>query len=474
MTRKKQLESITIVGAGVTGLAAAWKVQQLSPDTRITILESSNKVGGVLQTERIKDYLVETAADMFTSQPSTALELCREIGIDDQLLTTSEPKHKAYVGLKDQVVPVPQGFSLMVPSQEESIRQWPLLSESGKQRLLDEVNVAKRDYESEAIDEDFASFAVRRFGQEAFDVLIQPLVSGIYSADPKKLSMNATMQRFVEMEKEHGSLMRAVGKKSASSDSKASGARYNLFRTPREGFGGLISALVDRLAGVEIRTESNVREVSHSGSSKWTIQLDGSSIESDALIIAAPAKSAASMLPSFGSLQTELAGIESTSCAIVAMGIDRSELPEDFKGFGVIYPHIDGGSTIAISFASNKFAGRAPEGKLLLRFFIGGAMQESLVDLPDEKLVELALRQFEASFGCRPQREFEKVYRWKKTMPQYHVGHLDRVDRIESLAAKISGLELAGKSYRGVGIPACILSGFEAAERLFDFPVVKP
>ena len=469
MSRNKQPESITIVGAGITGLAAAWKVQQLCPGTRITILESSDRVGGVLQTEQINGFLVETAADMFTCQPPTALEFCRDLGIEDQLLTTAEPEHKAYVGLKDQVVPVPKGFSLMVPSQEESIIAWPLLSESGKQRLLDEVNVAARDHGSEG-DEDFASFAVRRFGKEAFDVLIQPLVSGIYSADPQMLSMNATMQRFVDMEREHGSLIKAVKQKSAASDSKASGARYNLFRTPREGFGSFVSALVDQLEKVEIKTEVCVRKVSPCDDSKWKIGLDGSSIDSDAVIIAAPASAAAKLLPAFESLQNELAGIKSTSCAIVAMGIDRSELPEDFKGFGIIYPHIDGGSTIAISFASNKFAGRAPDGKLLLRFFIGGAMQENLVDLPDAKLIELALGQFEASFGCRPKPEFEQVYRWKKTMPQYHVGHLDRVARIESHTARISGLELAGKSYRGVGIPACILSGFAAAERLIDFP----
>ena len=147
------------------------------------------------------------------------------------------------------------------------------------------------------------------------------------------------------------------------------------------------------------------------------------------------------------------------------MGIDRSELPRDFDGFGIIYPHIDQGSTIAISFSSNKFSGRAPEGKLLLRFFIGGALQEELVDLRDEDLIKIALDQFEKSMGCRPSPEFQSVFRWKNTMPQYHVGHLDRVGRIETLTAGITGLELAGKSYRGVGIPACIVSGFAAAER---------
>lgn len=466
MSRKSPLESVTIVGAGITGLAAAWKVQQLSPQTHVTILESSQRVGGVLQTKRIGGYLVETAADMFTCQPATALELCRELGIEDQLLTTAEPKHKAYVGMKDQVVPVPQGFSLMVPSQSESILAWPLLSESGKQRLLDEVNVATRDYENDSSDEDFASFAVRRFGQEAFEVLIQPLVSGIYSADPKMLSMNATMQRFVDMEKAHGSLIEAVRKKSAASDAKASGARYNLFRTPEAGFGSFVSRLVEALDEVEIRTGVPVRDVTQI-ESKWKVELESSSIECDAVIMAAPAQAAAGMLSSQASLQEQLSGIKSTSCAIVAMGIERSELPADFKGFGVIYPHIDGGSTIAISFASNKFAGRAPDGKLLLRFFIGGALQEGLVDLADDKLIELALNQFSASFACRPQPEFSEVFRWKKAMPQYHVGHLDRVARIEASVAALDGFELAGKSYRGVGIPACIASGFAAAENLF-------
>lgn len=465
---QNKLKSLTIIGAGITGLAAAWKIRQLAPQTRITIFESSPHVGGVLQTKRIGSYLVETAADMFTCQPPTALELCRELGVEEQLLTTATPQHKAYVGLKDQVVPVPQGFSLMVPAQQEPIESWPLLSDAGKQRLLDEVNVAARDYTSNG-DEDFASFAIRRFGQEAFDVLIQPLVSGIYSADPQKLSMNATMMRFVEMEKEHGSLIKAVREKSASSDSQASGARYNLFRTPREGFASFVSTLVDRLADVEIRTDVEVREVKQSANSKWLIKVEDASIESDAVIVAAPAQSAAKLLPDHDSLRRELAAIESTSCAIVAMGIDRSELPKgskDFEGFGVIYPHIDGGSTIAISFSSNKFAGRAPDGKLLLRFFIGGAMQEGLVDLPDEELIELALQQFEASFACRPAAEFTEVFRWKKTMPQYHVGHLDRVARIESIVSKMGGFELAGKSYRGVGIPACIASGFKAAESL--------
>jgi oxygen-dependent protoporphyrinogen oxidase len=355
----------------------------------------------------------------------------------------------------------------MVPSRETSIREWPLLGESGKRRLLDEVNVVARDYAGDDSDEDFASFAIRRFGREAFDVLIQPLVSGIYSADPTLLSMNATMSRFVEMEKQHGSLIKAVRDKESSSDAKASGARYNLFRTPGNGFASLIEALMNSLDGVETRTDARVHEVRQTGQGKWKVSLEESGtkadIESDGLIVTAPAQPAASMLKNYSSLSAELAGIKSTSCAIVAMRIDRSELPRDFKGFGIIYPHIDGGSTIAISFSSNKFAGRAPDEKLLLRFFIGGALQEHLVDLTDDALIKLSLDQFEKSLGCRPTPEFQTVFRWKKAMPQYHVGPLGRVGRIDALTAALPGLALAGKSYRGVGVPACIESGFRAA-----------
>ena len=237
--------------------------------------------------------------------------------------------------------------------------------------------------------------------------------------------MNATMKRFVDMEREHGSLIAAVNARASSSDANASGARYNLFRTPKQGFSSLVDRLVEQLReleGVEIVTNAKVDSLGQSPAGKWTVKLEqGEIFASDAVIVGVPAQQAASFLADYDALSHELASIESTSCAVVAMGIDRSQLPEDFAGFGIIYPHIDGGSTIAISFASNKFPGRAQDGKLLLRFFIGGALQESLVDRDDQTLVQLALDQFEVSMGCRPVPEFEKVFRWKNAMPQYHL-----------------------------------------------------
>lgn len=474
----EQKQRLIIVGGGITGLAAAWKARQLRPGLEIRILESDSRIGGVLQTDRIDDYVVENAADMFTCQPDTALQLCRELGMEDDLLSTASPQHKAFVGFNGRVVPVPQGFSLMVPTLAESIHDWPLLSEAGKTRLLEEASIPRRDYETDDCDEDFKSFAVRRFGQEAFDVLIQPLVSGIYSADPSLLSMNATMKRFVDMEKEHGSLIRAMEAKKDpgdKADAKASGARYSLFRSPKNGFASLVSALQDSFDDqIKVTLNAKVNSVRRSDN-HWFVSTDDETLTSDSLILATPAGRTANLLasdePKFAGLIEQLSQIKSTSCAIVAMGIDKRLMPTDFDGFGVIYPHIDAGQTIAISFSSNKFAGRAADGKLLLRFFIGGAMQESLVGLDDDALLEIALQQFEQSFGCRPEPGFHRVFRWKDAMPQYHVGHLDRVERIEGLVASFPRLALAGKCYRGVGIPACIDSGFAAATDVLGSPV---
>ncbi len=462
---------IVVVGAGITGLAAAWELTRTGPGIEVTVCDGAPRPGGVLQSEKIGEYLVEHSADMFSCEPEGAIELCRQLGIDGELLCTHEVQDKAFVGFGDQIAAVPKGFSLMVPALEGPIRDWPFLSAEGKQRLLDEVNIRPRASDGQD-DEDFRSFAVRRFGLEAFEKLIQPLVSGIYTADPKRLSMRATLGRFLDMEREHGSLIGAMqASRGAGGDASASGARYGLFRGPAGGFGELVSALHDRLATTCcFRLETAIESVARSGD-RWCVVPMATGqvpIECDGVILATPARVAGGLLggTEFGELTSELGGIEAASSAIVTMGIARADLQLDFSGFGIIYPHVDGGQVIAISFASNKFTGRAPEGKLLLRVFIGGALQGELVDLSDEELVKIAIGQLDRSLGYEGTPEFTRVVRWKDSMPQYHLGHVAKVDRIEGLVGEVDGLELAGKSYRGVGIPACVQSGVAAAQRV--------
>ena len=210
------------------------------------------RVGGVLKTSHRDEYLVDHAADMFVTDPPDALQLTRDLDIESDLLTTRPVETAAWIGRGKQILPVPNGFSLMLPSDELAVRESRLFSDAGRDRLLAEINQPSRENDD---DESLESFAVRRFGHEAFDRLIQPLVSGIYTADPARLSMRATMQRFVAMERQHGSLMAAArSRRGARSDSSASGARYHLFRAPRLGIGALVDAIAASLGSVDVRT----------------------------------------------------------------------------------------------------------------------------------------------------------------------------------------------------------------------------
>ena len=458
--------TFAIIGGGISGLSAAYYLQKKFPSAAITVFESSAQMGGVLKTEQHENFLVECSADMFVTQPSAAMELCRELGIQDDLLQTQPVQDRAFIGLGEKIFPIPAGLSMMVPTNPQPILDCEFLSEQGKTRFLAEHEVAATISEN---DESLKSFAVRRFGIEAYEKIIQPMVSGIYTADPDKLSMHATMQRFVDMEREHGSLIGAMQQNRSDGDHQASGARYGMFRTPAGGMGALATAIIKALPKVNFKTDVLVSKVSpekaltqHSG---WSV--DGEQF--GGAILATPAAATATMIVETDpQLANTLSGITTASSAIVVLGVARSELKKDFRGYGIIYPHIDDGQVIALSFSSNKFAGRCDEDHVLIRCFIGGAMQSELVDLNDEKLIEIATSQLNRSIGFRGETVFTDVYRWKNCMPQYHLGHLERVSQIEKQIATHSGLEIAGNSYWGVGVPACIASGKAAAERLND------
>ncbi len=453
-----------IIGGGISGLSAAYYLQKQIPDAAITVFESGERLGGVLKTIRTGSFLIETSADMFVTQPSDAFELCRDLGIENELIATLPVQDRAFIGLGDTIFPVPQGLSMMVPTRRQPILDSALLTKHGKSRFLGETEIEALPNPK---DESLKSFAIRRFGIEAYEKIIQPMVSGIYTADPAKLSMNATMQRFVDMERQHGSLIAAMQNNRNQGDSQASGARYAMFRAPSGGMSTLVTALIQALPKIDVKTNTLVTNVSArsatSPGNRWAV--DGRPF--DGIILATPAAASASMIGETDpTLADALSGITTASSAIVVLAIARSQLKTNFRGFGIIYPHIDGGQVIALSFSSNKFAGRCEEDEVLIRCFIGGALQSDLVDLPDNKLIEIAIAQLNRSIGLAGEPIFTAVFRWKQCMPQYHLGHLSRVQQIEQQTERHYGLEIAGNSYRGVGIPACIASGKSAADRM--------
>ena len=454
---------IAIIGGGITGLAAAHRLIELDTSADVTLLEASDRVGGVLRTERRDGFLIEASADNFITNVPWGVDLCRRVGLGEELISTSEKHRRAMVVCRGKLQYIPDGFLLMAPSRIGPILKTPILSPLGKARLLAEPLVESR---SERSDESLASFCRRRLGRETFERLIQPLISGIYTADPEKLSMQATMPRFVEMERQHGSLAAAM-LTDTGGDTKSSGARYSLFVTPRDGMQSLVEAIVARLPESSLRTNWPVRSIHRSGRQWDVCSASGETLTFEGLIVATRSSKAAELLAEVDRpLADDLGKIPYAGCSVVVSAYRREQIAHPLDAFGVVVPAVEKRRILAISFSSNKYAGRAPEDCVLIRVFIGGACQPELNDLRDEQLKQITAEELRELLGARGEPLFSEVKRWSGAMAQYHVGHVQLVERIEQRTSGIAGLELAGGAYRGVGVPNCIHSGERAAERI--------
>lgn len=458
---------IAIIGGGISGLAAANRVQELDPTAGVTLFEASGRFGGVLQTERRDGWLIERSADMFTTREPWALDLCRRIGIVDELIETDARYRRAFVVRRSRLIPVPEGFTLMSPAKVWPILTTPLLSPLGKLRLAAEYFQSKK---LDDADESLKSFVTRRFGREAFDRLIQPLIGGIYTADPAKLSMQATLPQFLELERRYGSLIRGVrSQKPEVRGQKASGARYGQFLAPRDGMQRLIDAMVSRLPQESLRLNTAVERLeAHDG---WRVFVRGNQQPElfDELIVATPGPITSRLLQNIDAeLASTVGKISYAGCSVAVLGVRRDQIAHPLDGFGFVVPAIENRRIIAGSMASVKFPGRAPEGKVLLRVFVGGALQPELGALPEEDIRQIVMEELRELIGLHGDPEFCEVVRWLGMMPQYHVGHLDLVKRIEQRAEAIPHFALAGNAFRGVGIPFCVRSGEAAAERVIQ------
>jgi oxygen-dependent protoporphyrinogen oxidase len=458
---------VAVIGGGLSGLAAAHRLRELDSGAEVVLFEATDRVGGILATTRREGWLIERSADMFSTREPWALDLCRRIGIAEELIETDARFRRAYVVRRGNLIPVPEGFTLLSPARVWPIVTTPLLSLRGKVRLAWEYFVPRRE---SASDESLESLVVRRFGREAFDRLVQPLIGGIYTADPAKLSVAATLPQFVELEREHGSLIRGMRRKQAASRGKeaGTGARYAQFVAPRDGMQRLVDALAARLPPEVIRLGAPVERLSHHAEC-WevTIRGEASPLRFDDLIVAVPGHVATRLLQSVDQQLADLLGkVTYAGCSVAVIGVRQDQLARQLQGFGFVVPAIERRSIIAGSLASLKFPGRAPEGKLLLRVFVGGALQPELAGLPDEELRTLVLGELRELLGLTGEPEFFEVVRWLGMMPQYHVGHLDLVSQIETQAAKLPHFALAGNSLRGVGVPFCVRSGERAAEAI--------
>lgn len=466
MTSPATLRSVAIVGGGITGLAAAFRLEELSA-CAIDLFEASGDIGGVLNTISRDGYLVEHSADMFTTAEPEALDLCRRLNYESELISPCEDHRRALLVHNGKLIPTPRGFSLMMPTDISAVIESGLLSEQGIRDLQNEINVPPRTSQN---DESVAHFARRRFGEEIYAKYIQPMVGGIYTGDPEKLSMRATMAKFHTLEQKFGSLT-AAGQQAAASDRQASGARYSLFRTPEQGMQHWMQTLAGELSRTTIRLNTQVNEIQqnalNAAESRWRLRVNDQWKNYDAVILATPANITGELVASIApTASAELLAMEASSTAIVVIGHERAKISHPLDAFGFVVPACESRQILAASFASNKYPGRAPAGKVLIRVFVGGALQKELLNQTDEQLAELVRAELHDLLGMTGEGDFLQVLRWNDSMPQYNLGHLDRVAKIENDIARLPGLELAGKTFSGVGLPACIRSAEQAASRL--------
>ena len=472
---------VVVIGGGITGLAAAHRLLELADEqgrqVEVTLVEASDRVGGVFGTRRIDDYTIETGADSFITDKPWAVDLCRRLGLEESLIGVSPEYRRALILFRGRPVPAPEGLNLMAPTRFGPMLRTPLLSPLGKLRLGLEPLIPRR---ASADDESLGSFVRRRFGGEMLERIVQPMVGGIYTADPEKLSLSATLPRFVEMERDYRSLTRAVlsnRRKQKANPEDASGARYGMFASLAGGMSQLLDALAARIESTgAIRVGHAAVTVEPSGgdcggtpAGTFQIRLsDGSEIESDAAVLTVPAHRSADLIDGWAEeLAEALREIEYASSAIVVTGHRLEDIEHPLDAAGLVVPNVEGRSILAVSFLSRKFSGRAPEGRVVLRTFVGGAMHPELLGQTDEELTSLVLSELREILGVGGRPEFSTVVHYHRAMPQYHVGHHGRVSAIEDLASRYSRLALAGNAYRGVGLPDCIHSGESAAERIW-------
>ncbi|HEU5433815.1 MAG TPA: protoporphyrinogen oxidase [Thermomicrobiales bacterium] len=463
MSDEERRPRVAVVGGGVAGLAAAWRLAQAADAPAVTLLEREPRLGGKIETERIDGFTIESGPDSFLAAKPRGVGLCQEIGLGERLLPIMPQPHRAYVLAQGRLHELPEGFSGLVPTKLGPVARSGLLSPRGKARLaLDYALPPRRD----DADESLGAFVRRRLGAEAFDRLVEPLMAGIYAGDGDRLSVLATFPQLRAAERAHGSLLRGMTARAAA----PVGPPRPAFLTPADGLGELVAALESRLraAGADLRLGAAVRSLLPIASEPGhRLRLaTGETADFDAVVLATPSYAAGDLLREIDpALAAELRGIPHASSAIVSLAYRLADIQRPLDAHGYIVPRSEGGPILACTWTSLKWPRRAPEGYVLLRVFLGRWGQEDALAGSDAALVDTARAEVTTRLRASGDPVLVRVRRWPHGMPQYILGHLDRIARIDAALASHPRLALAGNAYRGVGIPDCIASGEAAADR---------
>jgi oxygen-dependent protoporphyrinogen oxidase len=458
---------VVVVGGGIAGLTAALELAE--GGAVVTVVEADVRFGGKIRTSRVEGLVVEGGADSFLSSKPAGLTLCERLGISDRLVNSRPEDRRTFVWSRGRLRELPEGLILGSPARAWSLLRSGLLSPAGAVRLVADVAVPRRAGSpgSPAAEETVAEFFTRRLGGEAYSRVVEPLLAGIHAGDASRLSLPATFPRFVDMERNHGGLVRATlagrvpkpwsrrGKPPAAGPGPADRTPFLSFQT---GMAELIEALVARLGslGVDLRPNQAVSAVRPVGGG-YEVVSGGGVQQAAAVVFATPAPVSARLLGELcPAAATLLEEIQHASTATVSLAYRANEVGSPLPGYGFVVPRAEGRHLLAATWGSNKWPGRTPAGQVLVRGYVGGVGREEVLDADDDSLVHLVRAELGALAGVRGAPVHCEVHRFPAGMPQYTVGHLGRVERIRSALGQCPGLAVTGAAYGGVGIPDCI------------------
>ena len=480
------MKRVVIIGAGIGGLSAALNLEQKAvlkgKGLEIVLLERKERIGGNIRSERVDGFLVEGGPDCFLSEKPWTMELCKKLGLGNKLLPTNEANKRTYVLSGGRLHELPEGVILMVPTKVMPFLRSSLISVPGKIRMGLEYFVPKK---KSGEDESLGDFVTRRLGKEALDKIAEPLIAGIHGGDPGTMSVRASFPKFVKMEEQYGSLIRGMlakmrqmqGARKSTASSQPGGrggatgakGRVTMFMTLKDGLSELVEKLVERLEMTTIKIGVSVSRVEVKDNGYQVIIEGGEIIQCDSVIVATPAYAASGILTELDKeLSAMLNTIPYVSTATVSLGFKKKDIKMALDGFGFVIPREENKRIMAASWVSVKFPYRAPDDSVLIRCFVGGAKNEEMVFLSDEKIARVVMEDLKEIMGIEAEPVFKRIFRWHKAMPQYTIGHEERVAALEERVDKYPGLYLSGSAYHGVGLSDCIRMGEETAAKVLD------
>lgn len=463
------MKRLVVIGGGIAGLSAAYYASRL-PGVQVTLCESSDRWGGKIVTERIPfdggQFIVEGGPDSFLATKPWAVALCKELGLSERLHGTNLHQKNTYILNRNRLLPLPDGLATMIPTDMRAIFESQLLSWFGKARMGLDFLLPPKVVNG---DESLGVFISRRFGREAYENLIEPLMSGIYAGDGDQLSLASTFPHLRDLERNSGSLVRGAFKMRTQSNGKSFQGSRSVFLTPITGMAEIVETLINYLTsnGVVLRLNTRALQITNS-QFPYEVELENNdTLTTDSVVLTIPAFAAGQMLASLNpSLAADLQTIPYVSTATVSLAYRQSDIPRELDGYGYVIPRREDRRALACTWTSSKFSHRAPEGYALLRVFLGRAGQD--LSWNELELLAFAREELRQTLGITSAPLFERAFQWEQAMPQYNLGHPEILKRIDAALENHPGLALAGNGYRGIGIPDCIHSGELAVQKILN------